>query len=97
MFVAANPKDGSSVELDDSLRPYASDLEHLSNEIKRLESERQRVKNEIIHALGAATEGRFSDGSGFTHRMQTRAATITKESTFPVLRASAKPSKRKAA
>jgi putative phage-type endonuclease len=97
VFAVANPETGGVVELGDDLRKFAIELESTRAEIKRLESVEQRLKNEVIAALGSASEGRFDDGSGYTYRTQTRAASVTRESTFRVLRASAKPSKRKAA
>lgn len=97
VFAVVHPDGGGTVELHPALRTFAEELEAAKAEIKRLESTEQRLKNEIIAAIGTASEARFDDGSGFTFRAQSRAEHTVKASTFRVLRASAKPSKRKAA
>lgn len=97
VFAIVKPEDGGTVELDDAFRSFATQIDELSARIKAMESEKQRLRNEVIAAIGTASEARFGDGSGFTYRTQTRAPHTVAASTFRVLRASAKPSKRKAA
>ena len=94
-FALANPENGTTATLDESLRGYADELARVKAEIKRLETEEQRMKNDVIAAIGAASEARFDDGPGWTYRAQTRAEHVVKASTFRVLRTSAKPTKRK--
>lgn len=48
-------------------------------------------KNRIINAIGSATAGQCSNGLMFTYKSQTRPATVSKESTFRVLRKKGAP------
>lgn len=96
VFAVVNPERGGVVELDERFRVFERDLVATKAEIKRLEANKQRLNNEIIAAIGTASEARFSDGSGFAFKTQSRAAHTVAASTFRVLRASAKPAKRKA-
>lgn len=85
------------VALDEGARRWQRDIELAAAAIKEAEAREQRAKNEVMALLGAAEEGRFADGTGWTFKKQARAGYTVAPSETRVLRASKAPKKRKAA
>ena len=78
--------DESTVVLDGELVDVSRELDETSSQIKALEARERSLVARVKEAMGRAERGVLSDGSGWTWKTQTRAATSSKASTFRVLR-----------
>jgi len=90
---AMNPHiDGDPVALDMAAQDDTDRRELLKSRIKDDAAECKGIENRMIARLGGLPVGLLLDGRKWTYREQTRKPSVTKGSTFSVLRA---PTKRK--
>lgn len=77
---------GRVVELGaDALDLDRESLE-LDEQLERIETKRRELKNKLLAMIGDASEALLPGGVRYTYKEQTRKATVTKESTYRVLR-----------
>ena len=82
-------------QLDEAFAAKQRRLSEVESAIKKLEAERQQIRNEVMAAIGEASAGALPDGSGWTFKTQTTAG-YTKTvppNTYRVLRYSKRVSK----
>lgn len=77
---------GRIVELGHDAVTIDAEMVSLDEQIERIETKRRELKNKLVAMIGDASEALLPGGVRYTHKEQSRKATVTKESTFRVLR-----------
>lgn len=83
-------EDGTPVELPEEATIWDQTIEESKTIIKKAEGIKLAAENKLKAALAEQTSGIMPDGSVYTWKNQTRKEHVVKESTFRVLRKSAK-------
>lgn len=80
------PLEGLVLDLDGEMLDVTDDLELVKQEMGDLKKRRTALENQIKSAIGNAEAGLLPNGVMYTHKLQHRPSTISKESSFRVLR-----------
>lgn len=84
---ALYPRDsGATVELPVEARDWSETIERCKAQIAALDEEKREAENRLKAAIGGAAIAVVPGGPTWTYRTQTREASVTKGSTFRVLR-----------
>lgn len=81
---------GESVQLPEEFVEMDEQLEQCKEKIKELEVRKTEITNRLIQCLGAASEGCLPNGVRYTYKTQHRKESISKASSFRVLRRTGK-------
>jgi putative phage-type endonuclease len=76
----------SIVRLDDAFAAKRGRMAAIEAAIKKLEAEKDQLRNEVMAAIGEAGAGELPDGSGWTWRSSTRRERVVAASTIRTLR-----------